>query len=158
MRISSVDRRSHLDITRNPGDGSPSFAMSCVVDTGHARFCASNVDVHLPDLGAFADHLDRFISDRSLAPTLEGTYGSFIKVHAPAHRSTVVLLRFAVGDASCEAAVTLEHRLDAAFPIDQEALNSLVADLRELACRKRRLAASTVRRSRVRPALRRELR
>lgn len=133
MRIVSSDRRSHLDVTRNPGDGLPSFAMSCVVDTGHARFSASNVDVQLLDLRAFADLLDRFISDRGLSPTLEGTYGSFIKVSALARRPRDVVLSFAVGDASCEAAVTLEHRLDTAFPIDQEALNSLVADLRNLA-------------------------
>jgi hypothetical protein len=132
MRIISSNARCSVEIERDTQDNYESFSISGWVDLGHGRFSGENQDVHFLNLATFVAQLDAYILNRSLRPTLEGTYDTKVIVWTPeAHRS-VVMLSFAIGDAHAGAPTT-NYRFEGAFEIDQDMLSRSLAGLRELA-------------------------
>jgi len=133
MRIISSDAHCSFEVSRETVGDYSSFSVSGSVDIGHGRFSGENRDVHFLNLEQFVACLDSYILDRSLMPTLNGTYDTNVKIWTPGgHRSTV-MLTFAIGDAYAGTPVTAKYRLEGEFEIDQEMLNALLENFRELA-------------------------
>ncbi|MFN7141149.1 MAG: hypothetical protein ACK4UN_17610 [Limisphaerales bacterium] len=132
MRISSSDGKAWIEISRNDENDFPSFAFACAINIGHGNFAASNSSLTFLNLAEFAEALDKFILQRDIKPSLEGTYDSYLKVWRPNGKNEV-MLSFCVGDAFCGWPGTSEFKLHGEFPIEQEALNSLVSGFRYMA-------------------------
>jgi hypothetical protein len=132
MRIISRDARCSIDVTRHDDGAYSSFAVSCAVDIGHGRFNGANEDVHFLNLREFVGHLDAFILDRTVTPTLSGTYESSIRLWSPADHRLVVMLDFAIGDAYAGTPFPVKYRMEGQFEIDQDMLNSILQGFREL--------------------------
>lgn len=125
IRFESTDRRSFVSLAPNLDLDWPSFRIEAVVDLGHSTFSASNGDVALTHLAAFVDQLDRFITDRSLRPRLDGTYDTFLELDA---KGRVVMLSFRVGGVSVAAG----GNLSGSFELDEAALLPLKTELARL--------------------------
>jgi hypothetical protein len=131
MHIMSSDRKSWIEVLREGDQDYSSFSISCSVEIGSGRFSGTNVDVHFFNLPEFVQTIDQFIMERSLQPVLEGTYGTYIKLWQPGKRNAV-MLNFAIGNVFCGWPTTATFKVEGAFPIDQEILNSLVEGFRAL--------------------------
>ncbi|MCL2829947.1 MAG: hypothetical protein FWD77_04315 [Betaproteobacteria bacterium] len=130
MRITSADQHSWMEINSRPdtaNSGYESFSLEASVDIGHGQFRGINNDVHFLNIAEFAASLDAFVTDRSLAPRLEGSYDSFIQLSGTVNE---IILEFRIGDAFCGYARTLEFQVSGAFEINQEYLLSLVENFR----------------------------
>jgi len=132
MRISSSDQHSWIEINFRPdaNSGYESFSLEVSVDVGHGQFRGINNDVHFLNIDEFAASLDAFVTDRSLSPCLEGSYDSFIRLSGTVND---ILLEFAIGDAFCGYAKTVQFQVSGAFEIEQEYLLSLIENFRNLA-------------------------
>ena len=133
MRIISSDARCAVEIARDTQGDYSSVSISRSVELGHGRFSGENQDVHFLNLAEFVACLDAYILNRSLRPTLAGTYDTAVKVWTPDARRNVVMLSFAIGDAYAGTPVTANYRLVGEFEIDQDMLNVLLEGFRELA-------------------------
>ncbi|NOY00979.1 MAG: hypothetical protein GXP30_14820 [Verrucomicrobia bacterium] len=120
LKLESGDRKSWVEVrphNNDPGVYS-ACAMEAVADLGRGRFQGLNGDVFFMRFEKFCDEFDRFILDRSLSPTLEGEYDSYLSFSAEGNR---VIFSFCVGDDSAEEA----YRLRSSFEIEGERLNGL---------------------------------
>ena len=129
MRIISSDARCAVEIARDTQGDYSSVSISRSVELGHGRFSGENQDVHFLNLAEFVACLDAYILNRSLRPTLAGTYDTAVKVWTPDARRNVVMLSFAIGDAYAGTPVTANYRLVGEFEIDRE--SNLSNDERE---------------------------
>jgi len=129
MKIASADGGSWIRIERT-GDprGYSGFEMDVHVDIGHGVFDAKNSDVQFLHLGAFVSALDRFITDRSRTPRLEGTYDTYLVFSGA---GTVVFLEYCLGDAHC-GKKTVSFRQTGAFEVAQEELLPILRGFGEL--------------------------
>jgi hypothetical protein len=132
MRIISSNARCSVEIEHDAQDNYASFSISGLVDLGHGRFSGENQDVHFLNLATFVAQLDAYILNRSLRPTLEGTYDTKVIVWTPEAHRNVVMLSFSIGDADAGAPTT-NYRFEGSFAIDQDMLSRLLVDFRELA-------------------------
>lgn len=76
----------------------------------------------------FAETFDRFVTDRSLTPSLEGTYDSHLTFRAAGPH---VILEILIGDRI--SGDPTSYGINGAFEIDQSYLNQYVTDFRNLA-------------------------
>jgi hypothetical protein len=127
LRIESPDRKSWLELRPWCDDSGCYNAceFEVAIDYGHGRFHGQNSDVQFLDLYQFAADLERFITERSLQPTLMGTYDSILQFRS---WGTEVGLAFCLGNTYCGGLFgTEDTRLRASFCIDSEYLNSIAA-------------------------------
>ncbi|MBI5759441.1 MAG: hypothetical protein HZA46_13055 [Planctomycetales bacterium] len=125
MRIVSKDGQSWLTIIHHGDDKYSAYEMEAHVNTGLSQFHAKNFDVHLLCLGEFIKELDRFISDRSLCPQLDGTYDSFVRFRAV---GTAAIVEFCIGDNR----EMFSFRQSGVFEMDQEYFTQCLTDFRRL--------------------------
>ena len=79
-------------------------------------------------IAKFAETLDRFVTDRNLTPSLEGTYDSHLTFRAAGSQ---VILELLIGDRI--SGDQTSYGINGAFEIDQSYLNGYVTDFRNLA-------------------------
>lgn len=128
MKISSQDNLSWLKIECG-GDpaGYLGFQVEAHVDIGHSQFDAKNSDVHFSKLEIFVAEFDRFITDRTLSPRLEGTYDTFIVFSG---RGSAVMVQYRIGSAFGNKSAC--YYQSAEFEVMQEYLLECMAGFREL--------------------------
>lgn len=127
LRITSPDRHSWLEL--RPFQDESGYYDACefevCIDYGHGSFRGVNRDVQFLNLQEFQSTFDRFITDRSLHPSLNGTYDCLVMFQG---HGIKVELRFCLGDAFCGGASgTEETRIRGAFAVDGEQLNAINA-------------------------------
>lgn len=127
LRIHCHESRSWIDIHRR-GDASYTwFEVQCEIDIGHGRFAAHNTDIQFLNREAFLRALDRFSTDRSGAPQLDGTYNSFLIFWSPSG-SNEVMLSFAVGDAFTLGPCVTEFNLTGSLRLPAGVLEAVIDD------------------------------
>lgn len=130
MKISSRSGNDWISISIGcDTQGYSSIEMEAFLTHGISSFHAKQLDLQFFKISQFVDALDKFITDRSLMPKLEGTYDSFLSFRAI---GSTVRLEFAIGDEISSKAPTV-YCLRGAFDIDQSYLNDYVRDFRLLA-------------------------
>ncbi|OPZ69663.1 MAG: hypothetical protein BWY82_02248 [Verrucomicrobia bacterium ADurb.Bin474] len=131
FKLHSSDLKSHLRIAK-VGDASYSaIEIEAVVDIGHSRFTAHNHDVHFLGVPDFCHRVDQFIWDRSVSPSLEGTYDCHIRL---SESIAGVHLSFCIGSSQCSGTgPTQDYRFTGVFLIDQEMLSEILKFFRSLA-------------------------
>ena len=130
MRFESTDSKSWIEVrpwTDIDNDYS-AFELESHFEIGHGTFTASNSDIHLFHLTAFADGLDAFAHDQSQRPQLNGTYDSYIRIRS---EPPCIALDFCIGDAYC-GRVASEPRSTGAFEISRQVLSDMVHFFRQL--------------------------
>lgn len=97
MKITSADNKCWIAVqVAADGGGYSAFDVACHVDIGHGQFEARNRDIHFLNSKEFVNELDRFITDRTRTPRLNGTYDTYIAFSAS---GIAVLCEYRVGDA-----------------------------------------------------------
>lgn len=104
------------------------FTLEALIDIGHGSFQAKNIDVHLFNTSDFNAELDRFVTERTLIPRLDGTYDSFLEFHGD---TSHVFVRFKIGDAFC-GKLTQDISLSGGFEIEQQQLGCITTESRKL--------------------------
>jgi hypothetical protein len=127
LRITSPDGHSWLEL--RPFQDESGYYDACefdaCIDYGNSSFRGVNRDVQFLNLQEFQSDFDRFIMDRSLRPSLNGTYDCLAMFHG---QGTKVHLQFCLGDAFCGGALPVqETRIRGAFAVDGEQLNAINA-------------------------------
>ena len=124
MKLFSNHNDTWLRIERNVAEDHDSFAFEASVNLGHGRFHAQNDDLFWLNLAEFESELEAFARDRTGAPNLEGTYGSYLRLKAA---SKLVIVGFAIGDAFC-GSKTHDYLFEGSFEIDKESLLRLARE------------------------------
>ena len=127
LRITSPDGYSWLEL--RPVQDESGYYDACElevsIDYRHGTFRGSNIDVQFLNLSEFQSQFDRFITDRSLRPALNGTYDCIVMFHADGN---TVELHFCVGGTFCRGTLPVEEtRIRGAFAVDGEQLNAINA-------------------------------
>ena len=127
MKIVSADRRSWLSIERKLYDsGHSSWSVEGLCNTGSGMFHGRNDGVQFERFGEFVEAFERFILNRDVSTRLSGTYGTSVCFSGNAKHVTV---QFRVGDADH---ISEKYAVVGELEIDQEFLNEIARDLREL--------------------------
>ena len=124
MKLFSNNNNTWLRIERNVAEDHESFDVEASVDLGHGRFHGRNSDLCWLNMAEFESGLEAFARDRTGAPNLEGTYGSFLRFRAAAG---LVVVEFAIGDAYC-GSETHDFLLEGSFEIEQGSLLRLARE------------------------------
>jgi hypothetical protein len=130
MRIESTDGKSWIEVrpwTDRDNDYS-AFELEAHLEISHGTFAATNRDIHLFHLIAFADQLAAFGRDQSQQPQLDGTYDTYIRVR---NAQSCMALDFCLGDAYCGGAHS-EPRLTGTFEISCQVLGEMTHFFRQL--------------------------
>ncbi len=125
LRITSPDGHSWLELRpfRDESGYCDPGEFEVYIDYGHGSFRGVNVNVQFLNLQEFQSDFDRFIMDRSLRPSLKGTYDCLVMFHG---QGTKVHLQFCLGDAFCGGSLGCEEsRIRGAFGVDGEQLNAI---------------------------------
>ncbi len=130
MEILSADNICRITLRPSGEPGSyAGIEMAAHVDIGHGRFEARNRDIHFLNLGEFVEEFDKFISDRTRAPRLNGTYDSHISFRAS---GLDVVCEYCVGDAFAGGRRPAEFFQSGKFEIERDVLLDLLRDFRQL--------------------------
>lgn len=130
MRITSIDSKAWVEIV--PGNSEFSFSIECMADRGQSLFHGRNADFHFLNIEEFVSNLNTFILDRSISPTLNGTYGPCLAFYRSKKQTTAVMVHFSVGDDSSAYSENVEFKTTVTFEIDGEFLNEYLRGFREL--------------------------
>ncbi|MDB6076078.1 MAG: hypothetical protein JWO89_3718 [Verrucomicrobiaceae bacterium] len=133
LRLVSRDSRSWFEICPWSDDGAfTALRLEAQIDVGGSRFTALNRSVIPLNLAEFPPAIDRFIMDRSVRPSLDGTDDSFFRLTT---RSPLqVCCHFSIGDTYCGGPGPHEtYRLTGTFEIDQDRLHQIHEYFRRLA-------------------------
>lgn len=130
MKIYAADHHSWIEINRfvDEANGYINYDLSVFIDIQHGQYTTKNKDAHLLNIEEFNSEFDRFITNRSLRPKLEGTYDSYLEF---AGISNNVILRFKIMDAFC-GIETVDYIFEGAFEVSQESLLSIHSQFVEL--------------------------
>ncbi len=128
MKIISANKKCCLSITpQGDGAGYSSFEIEVLITLGCSSFHTKHSDMQLLRIAQFAENLDRFVTDRSLTPSLEGIYDSHLTFRTAGPH---VKLEFLIGDRITGDPTC--YGINGAFEIDQSYLNEYVAGFRNL--------------------------
>jgi hypothetical protein len=128
MRITSIDKKVWLDISRNGDHVHSSFSVESLVDIGHGKFDAKNGDIHFLNFEEFVKNFDAFILNRKLTPQLNGPETE-IKF---SNMQNAVMVSFVIGDAFSGYSTTVRFKTEGAFEINAEHLNDLLSSFKKL--------------------------
>ena len=127
MKILSKDKNSWISIEENNGDFGVegTYSIEAKTDIGHSYFRGINREVILLETESFKEEFDRFITDRSLSPKLEGTYETSLIFTAKGNNVT---LKFRLGSSFCGNHI-YNYNVAGEFDIAQEYLNNILEAL-----------------------------
>lgn len=131
MRIASSDRRSFLEIHHLGDERYSSYRVRAEVETDWGRFSGENQDVQFFGWDQFLSEFDRFILERSLKPTLMGTYGCDLRFEALQSSQHVALL-FTVQVEFQNQRPPAQICLTGQIEIEQDQLTELLREFRQL--------------------------
>lgn len=130
MQLHSTDEKCRILVLPTEYQGERCFQVSASIKTGQSEALAVSHEVDFFNTCAFLDLFDRFILDRSLRPRLTGTDDTTIEFFRPETPRNTVFLRVTIGDTRPDSETAF--RFQAAFEIDQSALTTCLAELRDI--------------------------
>ncbi len=128
MKITSADNICWVGLLPGEPGSYAGIEMVANVDIGHGRFEARNRDVHFLNLEEFVSEFDKFISDRTLAPRLNGTCDGYIAFSASGRE---VMCEYCLGD-TFSGRKTAEFFQSGKFEVEQEKLLGFLRGFQQL--------------------------
>lgn len=124
MKIYSIDRNSWLSVELNVDEENDysSFSIRSNIDINHCKFYGENTDVYFYNIAEFATEFDKFILDRTVKPTLEGTYDTYLSFES---KSNSIVVSLCIGG-STSGEINQAYSIKGGFEISQENLNDVL--------------------------------
>ena len=124
MKVYSTDKSKFFELIFNNDDDLP----LCEVIADFGDFRGRNDSVYLENMEKFISLLDKYLTQRNIVATLQGTYDFELTFYS---KSGETFVKIKIGNTVCSPGGNEDFGVYGEFSIDDEYLNTYIQDLRK---------------------------